>query len=205
MGYPHEICSIGRLKIGERDAKSALISKKIFADLRKVFACTVTYSNEMKEYFRGYFQLHQPERLEAFKAYYDDHKDEMSQYFREYNEMHKNQKRASSKNYYEKNKAKISAARKLYYANQKDDMMAANRARKMKHAKDVLRSARKYHLKKRERRCNEMRQRYQLAAPKLFTQGMYIQDLNKKLLCDAVLSNPWWLHLRTSTAVLLKK
>ena len=41
MGYPHEICSIGRLKIG--DAKSAPISKKIFADLRKVFACTVTY------------------------------------------------------------------------------------------------------------------------------------------------------------------
>ena len=41
MGYPHEICSIGRLKIG--DAKSALISKKKFAQLRKVFACMVTY------------------------------------------------------------------------------------------------------------------------------------------------------------------
>ena len=36
MGYPHEICSIGRLKIG--DAKSALTLKK-FADLRKVFSC----------------------------------------------------------------------------------------------------------------------------------------------------------------------
>ena len=145
------------------------------------------HSNEMKG---GYFQLHQPERLEAFKAYYDENKDEMSQYFREYYETHKNQKRASSKNYYEKNTAKISAARKLYYANQKDDMMAANRARKMKHAKDVLRSARKYHLKKRERRCNEMRQRYQLAAPKLFTQDMYIQDLNKKLLCDGSALEP---------------
>ena len=44
MGYPHEICSIGRLKID--NSKSGLISEKKIADLRKVFACTVTNISE---------------------------------------------------------------------------------------------------------------------------------------------------------------
>ena len=47
MDYPHEICSIGRFKID--DSKSALISKKKFADLRKVFAYTVTYGRSLEE------------------------------------------------------------------------------------------------------------------------------------------------------------
>ena len=40
-GYPYKICSKGRLNIG--DAKSTSNSKNVWANLRKVFACTVTY------------------------------------------------------------------------------------------------------------------------------------------------------------------
>ena len=157
-------------------------------------ACSSDYYNahkqERKAYFSKYYETHKAERIAsemkaAFGEYYDTHKDEMKAMFSDYYKNHKQERKASFKKYYEIHKENIKAARSLYYASHRSQELAAARARRVSKAKAVVRRARKYYAKNRDRICADMRRRYELAEPKPKVRQHYVNKLTEMFLTTA--------------------
>ena len=87
------------------------------------------------------------------------------------------------KSHYMKHRQAILKARALYYAKYRNKAIAASRAWNAKNAKSAVRRAQKrYYAKHRSQYCAGMRQRYDLAGPKLFIQYHYIKEVCKNVL-----------------------
>ena len=77
-------------------------------------------------------------------------------------------------------KQAIIKARALYYAKHRNKAIAASRAWNAKNARSAVRRAQKhYYTKHISQYCAGMRQRYDLAGPKLFIQHHYITEVCK--------------------------
>ena len=143
------------------------------------------HKDEMKVSFLEYYDAHKDEMKVSFLEYYDAHKDEMKGYFREYYIAHMQEKKTSFNSRYMKHKQAILKARALYYGKHRNKAIAASRAWNAKNAKSAVRRAQKrYYAKHRSQYCAGMRQRYDLAEPKLYVQHQYITEV-----CRSVLSN----------------
>ena len=87
------------------------------------------------------------------------------------------------KSHYMKHRQAILKARALYYAKHRNKAIAASRAWNAKNAKSAVRRAQKrYYAKHKSQYCAGMRQRYDLAGPKLFIQHHYITEVCKNVL-----------------------
>ena len=79
-----------------------------------------------------------------------------------------------------KHKQAILKACALYYGKHRDEAIAASRTSNTKNVKSAVRSAQKcYYAKHRSQYCTGMRQRYDLAEPKLYVQHHYITEVCK--------------------------
>ena len=84
-----------------------------------------------------------------------------------------------------KHKQALLKACALYYGKHRDEAIAASRTSNAKNVKSAVRSAQKcYYAKHRSQYCTGMRQRYDLAEPKLYVQHHYITEV-----CRSVLGN----------------
>ena len=143
------------------------------------------HKDDMKVYFSKYYEAHKDEMKVSFGEYYDAHKDEMKGYFREYYTAHMQEMKTAFKSCYMKHKQAILKVRALYYGKHRNKAIAASRARNAKNAKSAVRRAQKrYYAKHRAQYCAGMRQRYDLAEPKLYVQHQYITEV-----CRSVLGN----------------
>ena len=141
------------------------------------------HKDEMKVSFGEYYDAHKDEMKVSFGEYYDAHKDEMKGYFRDYYTAHMQEMKTAFKSYYMKHKQAILKARALYYGKHGNKAIAASRARNSKNAKSAVRRAQKrYYAKHRAQYCAGMRQRYDLAGPKLYIQHQYITEVCRNVL-----------------------
>ena len=95
------------------------------------------------------------------------------------------------KSHYMEHKQAILKARALYYGKHWDEAIAASRAwnTKIKEAKSAVRRAQKcYYAKHRAQYCAGIRQRYELAGPKLYMQHHYITEVCRSVLRNKVVS-----------------
>ena len=84
-----------------------------------------------------------------------------------------------------KHRQTILKARALYYAKHRNKAIAVSRAWNAKNAKSAVRCVQKrYYAKHRAQYCAGMRQRYDLAGPKLYIQDHYITEVCKNVLCS---------------------
>ena len=87
------------------------------------------------------------------------------------------------KSHYMKHKQAILKAHALYYAKYRNKAIAATRVWNAKNAKSAVRRAQKrYYAKHRAQYCAGMRQRYDLAGPKLYIQHHYVTEVCKNVL-----------------------
>ena len=136
------------------------------------------HKDEMKVSYGEYYDAHKDEMKVSFGEYYDAHKDEMKGYFRAYYTSHMQEMKTAFKSYYIKHKQAILKVRALYYGKHRNKAIAAS-------AKSAVRHAQKcYYAKHRAQYCAGMRQRYDLAEPKLYVQHQYITEV-----CRSVLGN----------------
>ena len=141
------------------------------------------HKDDMKVYFSKYYDAHKDKMKVSFGEYYDDHKDEIKGYFREYYTAHMQEMKTAFKSYYMKHKQAILKARALYYGKHRNKAIAASRAWNAKNAKSAVRRAQKrYYAKHRAQYCAGMRQRYDLAEPKLYVQQQYITEVCRNVL-----------------------
>ena len=143
------------------------------------------HKDEMKVSFDEYYEAHKDEMKVSFVEYYDAHKDEMKGYFRDYYTANMQEMKTAFKSYYMKHKQAILKARALYYGKHRNKAIAASRDWNSKNAKSAVRRAQKrYYAKHRSQYCAGMRQRYDLAEPKLYVQHHYVTEV-----CRSVLGN----------------
>ena len=155
-------------------------------DMRVYFSkCYEAHKDDLKVYFSKYYEAHKDEMKVYFLEYYDAHKDEMKGYFREYYIAHMQEKKTSFNSRYMKHKQAKLKARALYYGKHRNKAIAASKAWNAKNAKSAVRCAQnRYYAKHRAQYCARMRQRYDLAEPKLYIQHQYVTEV-----CRSVLRN----------------
>ena len=143
------------------------------------------HKDEMKVSFSEYYDAHKDEMKVYFGEYYDTHKDEIKGHFREYYTANMQEMKTAFKNHYMKHKQAILKARALYYAKYRNKAIAASRVWNAKNAKSAVRRAQKrYYAKHRAQYCAGMRQRYDLAEPKLYIQHQYVTEVCRSVLCN---------------------
>ena len=141
------------------------------------------HKDGMKVYFSEYYEAHKDEKKVSFSEYYDTHTDEMQGYFREYYTANMQEMKTAFKSYYIKHKQTILRARALYYSKYRNKAIAASRVWNAKNAKSAVRRAQqRYYAKHRAQYCAGMRQRYDLAGPKLYIQHHYVTEVCKNVL-----------------------
>ena len=143
------------------------------------------HKDEMKVSFSEYYDAHKDEMKVYFGEYYDTHKDEIKGHFREYYTANMQEMKTAFKSHYMKHKQAILKARALYYAKYRNKAIAASRVWNAKNAKSAVRRAQKrYYAKHRAQYCAGMRQRYDLAEPKLYIQHQYVTEVCRSVLCN---------------------
>ena len=143
------------------------------------------HKDDMRVYFSHYYEAHKDDMKLYFSEYYEAHKDEMKVSFGEYYDAHKDEMKGYFREYYMKRKQAILKARALYYGKHRNKAIAASKAWNAKNAKSAVRRAHnRYYAKHRAQYCAGMRQRYDLAEPKLYIQHQYVTEV-----CRSVLRN----------------
>ena len=141
------------------------------------------HKDEMKVSFGEYYEAHKDEMKVYFGEYYDTHKDEIKGHFWEYYTANMQEMKTAFKSHYMKHKQAILKAHALYYAKHRNKAIAVSRAWNAKNAKSAVRRAQKrYYAKHRAQYCAGMRQRYDLAGPKLYIQHHYVTEVCKNVL-----------------------
>ena len=143
------------------------------------------HKDDMRVYFSHYYEAHKEDMKVYFSEYYEAHKDEMKVSFGEHYDAHKDEIKGYFREYYMKRKQAILKARALYYGKHRNKAIAASKAWNAKNAKSAVRRAQnRYYAKHRAQYCAGMRQRYDLAEPKLYIQHQYVTEV-----CRSVFRN----------------
>ena len=89
------------------------------------------------------------------------------------------------KRYFMKHRQAILKARALDYGKHRNKAIAASKAWNAKNAKSAVRRAQKcYYAKHSTQSCAGMRQRFDLAEPKLYIQHQYVTEVCRSVLCN---------------------
>ena len=145
------------------------------------------HKNDMRVYFSHYYEAHKGDMKVSFREYYEAHKDEIKGYFREYYTAHMQEMKTAFKRYFMKHRQAILKARALYYGKHRNKAIAASKAWNAKNAKSAVRRAQKrYYAKHRAQYCAGMRQRFDLAEPKLYIQHQYVTEVCRSVLCNKI-------------------